>query len=587
MSELQGTVEQLETLEKGGEPEDFERLLEEGLKTPKEGEIVEGRIVKITPTEVYVDIGAKSEGVVPIEEFKDPESLQPGQTVKVYVDALDGPDGRTQVSKHKADFLLAWDKISEAYRTNQTIEAKVRRQVKGGLMVEVFGVDAFLPGSQLDVRRVRSIASFVGKTIPVKVIKLNKARKNIVVSRKEVIEEEQEKLRQRLMELKVGQIVEGVVKNLTDFGAFVDIGGIDALIHINDLSWKRINHPSEVVEVGQRIEAQVLEVDPENLRVSLSLKHLQPHPWEEVARKYPIGSKVEGVVKKIVDYGAFVELEPGVEGLVHISEMSWGRPPRHPSEILKEGEKVEVVVLAIDIERQRISLGLKQAKPDPWSEIEEKYPVGSEVKGTIRDFANYGAYVEIEDGIEGFLHVSDISWTQRFSHPSEALKKGQRLRFKVIRIDKRNRFLELSLKDLRPNPWIEIERQLPRGTTLTVRVLNVAERGLQVEVDKGLMGFIPASQLWRRGDPRSNYKEGEELTVQVLKVEPQRKRVLLSEREYYKAKEREEARREREEMQAFFRRAEPARINLGEILQSELEKLEELISSGEEEEKGE
>lgn len=565
MSDI-GAMEDKEKNMKGGEEEAFLKLLEESLNPPKEGEIVKGKIVKVTPQEVYVDIGAKSEGVSPRVEFKDP-NIEPGQEVYVYVESIDGRDGRTIVSKHKADFLMAWDRIKEAYQNNETVDAKVLRQVKGGLIVDIFGVDAFLPGSQIDVKKVKSIPSFVGKNIKVKVIKLNRARKNIVVSRKEVIEEEMEKNRQVLLSIKPGDIIEGTVKTLTDFGAFVDIGGIDGLIHISDLSWYKIDHPSRVVSPGERVKVKVLEVDPENFKLSLSLKHLTPHPWESVKKKYPIGSKITGIVKKVVDYGAFVELEPGIEGLVHISEMTWGKLPDKPSDIVSEGDRVEVVVLNVDVEKQRISLGMKQAVPDPWSLIEDKYPVGSIVKGVVRDFGNFGAYIEIEDGIEGFLHVADISWTQRFTHPQEALRKGQRLRLKVLNIDRRNRFLELGLKQLRPNPWDEISRRIPPGTHLKATVVGASEKGLTIEIDKGLQGFVPQSHLEKRGDPRENYNVGEELNLQVLRVEPQRKRIILSEREYYRAKEKEELARYR---------PEPAKINLGEILQAELEKLEEL-----------
>jgi len=557
--------------ERGGEEQELLKMLVDSLNPPKEGEIVEGMVVKVTPTEVYVDIGSKSEGVAPRLEFKQPD-IKPGDVVQVYVESIDGRDGRTIVSKHKADFLIAWDRIKEAYQENETVDAKVLRQVKGGLIVDVFGVDAFLPGSQLDVRKVKSIASFVGKEIKVKVIKLNRARKNIVVSRKEVVEEEQEKLRQKLMGIKPGDVLEGVVRNLTDFGAFVDIGGVDGLVHISDLSWQKVKSPSEVVSPGEKVKVLVLEVDPQNLRLALSMKRLQPHPWEKVKEKYPIGSKVTGTVKKIMDYGAFVELEPGVEGLVHISEMVWGRPPKHPSDIVKEGDRVEVVILNVDVEKQRISLGMKQATPDPWSLVEEKYPVGSIVKGTVTSFGNFGAYIELEEGVEGFLHVGDISWTHRFSSPQEALRKGQKLRLKVLNIDKRNRFLELGVKQLRPNPWDEISRRIPPGTHLKAPVIEITERGLVVEVDKGLEGFVPQSHLQKRGDPRQNYKTEEEINLQVLRVEPDRKRILLSEREYYQAKEKEEMARYR---------PEPARINLGEVLRMELERLEELKAESE------
>jgi len=562
---------------KGGEEENFLELMENSINPPQEGEIVEGVVVKVTPQEVYIDIGSKSEGVAPRIEFKN-ATLKPGDKVSVYVESIDGKDGRTVVSKHKADFMIAWDKIRDAYQENATIKAKVLRQVKGGLIVDIYGVDAFLPGSQIDVKKVKSIPAFVGKEIEVKVIKINKARKNIVVSRKEVIEEETERIQQRLMEIKKGDILEGIVKNITEFGVFVDVGGVDGLVHISDLAWHKVSHPKDIVSVGEKIKKKVLEVEPENLKLSLSLKHLTPHPFEEVAKKYPIGTKVKGTVKKIVDYGAFVELEPGVEGLVHISEMVWGKQPPHPSSVVKEGEKVDVVVLNIDIEKQRISLGMKQAKPDPWSLIEEKYPIGSVVRGKVKEFGNFGAYIEIEDGIEGFLHVGDISWTTRFSSPQEALRVNQRLKLKVLNIDKRKRLLELGLKQLRTNPWEEIERRIPPRTHLKAPIREVTERGVVVEVDRGLEGFVPQSHLWKRGDPRTNYSENEELNLSVLRIEPKRKRILLSEKEYYKEKEKEEIARYR---------PEPVRINLGEVLKSEIEKLEELKSGkSEEEEEG-
>jgi small subunit ribosomal protein S1 len=369
------------------------------------------------------------------------------------------------------------------------------------------------------------------------------------------------------MDIRPGDIVEGEVKNLTDFGAFVHVGGVDGLVHTSDLAWQRIPHPSAVVNPGDIVKVKVLEVDPENLRLSLSLKHLQPHPWEGVAEKYPIGSKHTGLVKKIIDYGAFVELEPKVEGLVHLSEMAWGRRPNHPSELLSEGSQVEIVILNVDIEKQRISLGMKQAKPDPWSLVTEKYPVGSVIKGQVTEFANYGAYIKVEDGIEGFLHVADLSWTQRFSHPQDALKKGQKLRLRVQSIDRRNRNLELSLKQTRPNPWDEIIKQIPPGSTLKASIKEVEDRGVVVEVDKGLDGFVPGSHLQKRGEPKNNYSAGEEINLQVLRVEPERKRILLSEREFYRAEEREEVMRYK---------PEPARMNIGEVLKAELEKMEEL-----------
>ncbi|MGB9824988.1 MAG: 30S ribosomal protein S1 [Candidatus Hydrothermia bacterium] len=556
---------------------EFEELLQKSISVPKEGDVVKGVIVKVTPQEVFIDIGTKSEGVCPRVEFKDPD-IKPGDEVYVYVDAIDGKDGRTVVSKHKADFLMVWDRINEAFKNEEIIDAKVVRQTKGGLMVEVFGVDAFLPGSQIDVKKVKSIGAFVGKTIKVKIIKLNRQRKNIVVSRKEVIEAELEAQRMKLLSMKVGDVVEGVVKNVTDFGVFVDVGGVDGLIHISDLSWTKVDDPSSILKPGDQVKVKVLDIDPENNRLSLGYKQLQPHPFEQVAKKYPIGSLHKGTVKKILDFGVIVELEPGVEGLVHITEMRWGKPPVHPSEMVKEGDRVDVVVLNVDIEKQRISLGMKQATPDPWSLIDEKYAEGTVVRGTIKDFDSQGAFVELEDGIQGYLHVGDISWTKKYKSPEEALKRGQKLRFKVLSTDKRGRMVILSLKHMRPNPWEEIERTLLPGTEIKAPITEITDRGIYVEIQGALEGFVPANQLYRKGNPAEQYKVGEELNLKVFRVEAAKKRITLSEKEYYRALEKMEAQQKQaaEQQAVAGIKSEPVRINLGEILRQELQKLEEL-----------
>lgn len=558
---------------------EFEELLKKSISVPKEGDVVKGVIVKVTPQEVFIDIGTKSEGVCPRVEFKDPD-IKPGDEVYVYVDAIDGKDGKTIVSKHKADFLMVWDRINDAFKNDEIIDAKVVRQTKGGLMVEVFGVDAFLPGSQIDVKKVKSISAFVGKTIKVKIIKLNRQRKNIVVSRKEVIEAELESQRMKLMSMKVGDVVEGVVKNVTDFGVFVDVGGVDGLIHISDLSWTKVDDPFSILKPGDQVKVKVLDIDPENNRLSLGYKHLQPHPFEQVAKKYPIGSLHKGTVKRILDFGVIVELEPGIEGLVHITEMRWGKPPVHPSEMVKEGDKVDVVVLNVEVEKQRISLGMKQATPDPWSLIDEKYAEGTIVRGTIKDFDSQGAFIELEDGIQGYLHVGDISWTKKYKSPEEALKKGQKLRFKVLSTDKRGRMVILSLKHMRPNPWEEIEKTLLPGTDIKAPITEITDRGIYVEIQGALEGFVPANQLYRKGNPAEQYKVGEELNLKVFRVEAAKKRITLSEREYYRAIEKAEAQQrhaaEKQAEEAAILKSEPVRINLGEILRQELQKLEEL-----------
>lgn len=557
--------------------EEFMKLIEDQPATEalRMNEVVEGTVVKVTRTEAFVNIGAKSEGVLPLTEFKD-EEIRPGDRLKVYVEYVEPGEGLIKLSKDKADFFLAWDKIKEAYQDNLTVDARVIKQVKGGFIAEIFGVEAFMPGSQVDIRKIRNFGAFLGKSIPVKVIKLNKLRKNIVISRKEVMEEELERARARLMEIQPDTVVEGIVKTITEFGVFVDVGGIDGLIHISDLSWTRVHDPKDVVTPGERVRVKVLSVDPENMKLALGLKHMTPHPWERIAEKYPVGSKVKGKITSLVEFGAFIELEPGVEGLIHISEMIWGRPPAHPRDILEAGAEVEAIVLNVDIDRQRISLGLKQATPDPWADIEKRYPVGSEVEGVVQDFDNYGAYLEIDKGIQGYLHISNISWTKRFSSPSDAMSRGQRVKVRVIDVDKKTRLMEVSLKHARPNPWEEIKKRMPEGSEIKALVASVTERGVTIKIDEGLEGFVPQSHLQKRGNPRDNYSPDQEINLIVLEVEPERKRIVLSERNFYKVKETER----KEEITAKFK-PEPARLNLGEILKAELDRLKELREEGE------
>lgn len=534
----------------------------------KEGDIIEGKILKITEREVFIDIGAKSEGVCSLSEFKNPEEIKKGSSVYVYVEELEGEDGFIVLSKHKAEFILAWDKIKSVYDENRTINVKVIKKVKGGLIVDVFGVNAFLPGSQIDLKLVKNFSQWVGKEIPVKIIKINKLRKNIVVSRKAAIEEEMAIKREKIeKEFKVGDIVEAEIKNLTNSAVFVDVNGIDGVVSIQELSNRKIKHPKEVVSIGERMKFKIIGIDLENLTLHLSLKALLPSVWEELEKKYPLGEKVRGKVKKILDYGILVELEPEIVGFVHLSEMSWKKSIKHPSEIVKEGMYVDAIVLDIDKEKGKISLGMKQTQPDPWSAVEEKFPVGSVVRGIVKGFDNFGAFVELEEGIEGYLHIADISWTRRFHKPEEALKIGQKLKLKVIEVDRKNRVLYLSLKHLRPDPWEEIKKRLFLVGSIKAPITEITSRGLIVEIDKGLEGFVPVTHLSRKGNINEMYKIGEEINLQVIKVEPQKKRILLSEKEY-------ERLMEKKEIEKFIKKTEePVRIQLGEILKGELEKL--------------
>lgn len=552
---------------------DFLELINKQLKVEvlKEGEIVKGKIVKITPREVFVDIGGKAEGILKVEEIKNSE-YNVGDEVSVYIEKVDSKEG-IKVSKHKADFILNWEKIKNAYETNETVYGKVLRIVKGGLIVNVFEVEAFLPGSQVDRKKIKNFNSFIGKVLPVKIIKIDVQRKNIIVSRIEVLEEEEELARQRLSEIKIGDVFDGVISNIVEFGVFVNIGGIEGLVHISEISWNKVKKIDELYKPGDKVKVQVIDIDRENRKIILSIKRLQPHPWQSIAQKYPIGSKVKGKVKKIVDFGFFVELEPGIDGLVHISEMRWGRPPSHPSEMVKVGQEVELVVLNVDVERERISLGIKQIQPDPWAVIEEKYPINSVVKGKVIDFDINGAIVELEPEILGYIHVSNMSWTKKVRNPEEFLRKGQKIKALVKDIDKKHRMIELSLKELTTNPWVQITETLKPDTILKAPIIRILDKGIVVDIYDGIEGFVPITNIQRKGSLKEVYKVGEELNLAVVRVEPEKKRVLLSERQYYKLLEKqkeEEAKKKLKELQ------EPARLNLGDILSKELSKLKEL-----------
>ncbi len=564
----------METKEAG--MQELEKLLAQSFKTIKEGDLIKGKVLKIGDREIYFDLGAKAEGVCPKEEFKDIEELQIGDEIVLYVEDPDGPDGFVVLSKHKADFELAWDKISDAYENNKTVIGKVLRRVKGGLVVDTFGVDAFLPGSQIDIKPVRNIASFVGKEIPVKLVKVNKERKNIVVSRKAHIEEEIEKKKKIIEEkFKEGQVVEGEAKIVSNTGVTVNLGEVEGFIPISELSTRRVRNAREIVKVGERIRAKVIDKDFERLRVILSLKDLIPEKWKEIEKKYPIGTRVKGVVNKILPYGVLIEIEKDVIGFCHISELTW-KKIRDPKEVVREGDVVEALILDVDKEKNRIALGVKQTQPDPWTYVENKFPRGSIVKGKVVGFDNFGAIIDLGDGIEGYLHTSDISWTRKFARPEDALRIGQKLRLKVMNIDKRARLISLSLKHLRPDPWKEIMKRLTPDTTLKAPILKVTEKGITVEVDKGLEGFVPASHLTRRSNVLENYKVGDEVNLKVLRVEPQRKRILLSEREYERIMQKKEI--------AKYTEGGPARINLGELLKAELEKISNIEEEEEEKE---
>ncbi|UCE03236.1 MAG: 30S ribosomal protein S1 [Candidatus Latescibacterota bacterium] len=518
--------------------DDFLKAVEEYDETLRdfgEGEIVKGTVVGVNEKEILVDIGFKSEGAIPAAEFDSIAEIEVGQEFDVYLEKMENQDGLIVLSKTRADFLKVWDRIKAAYDSLETVFGTVDRRIKGGLVAKLYGVDAFLPGSQVALRQVPNLDALIGQELEFRIIKLNKRRRNIVVSRRVVLEEERAQLKAKIIdELEKGQVRKGVVKNITDFGAFVDLGGIDGLLHLTDLSWGRVSHPSEVVQIGETLEIKVLDFDRERERISLGLKQLQPYPWKEVEEKYPVGNRVKGKVVSIADYGAFVELERGVEGLIHISEMSWTKHVRHPSKIIAVGDDVEVMVLKIDPENEKISLGLKQTEPDPWETLAEKYPPATELEGKVRNLTNFGAFVEIEEGIDGLVHISDMSWTKRVRHPSEVVKKGDVVRVKVLEVNRDSRRISLGIKQTTEDPWDDLAQEYVVGTALDGTVERLLDRGIVVELRQGVEGFVPVSHLLPDDirKPAEYFGVGDQIPLKVIKMDPANRRIVLSVRAY-------------------------------------------------------
>jgi small subunit ribosomal protein S1 len=512
------------------ESQDLTSLYEKMVMEFREGEIVKGKIIAIGDKEISVDIGFKSEGTVSTDEFGSHETYKVGDDIEVFLDRVEDAEGQLLLSKKKADFLKIWARIGEIYKEEEIVRGRIMRRIKGGFVVDLMTVDAFLPGSQIDVHPVRDFDALVGQDMDFRIVKLNDARKNIVVSHKIIVEKSLAGIREKVLgELKVGDIMEGTVKNITDFGVFVDLGGVDGLLHITDLSWGRVSHPSEVVQLDARITVKVLDYDKDRQRISIGLKQLQPHPWEGVETKYPVGSRVRGRVVSIARYGAFVELEKGLEGLVHISEMSWTQHVKHPSALLSVGDEIDVVVLNIDKENRKISLGLKQVEPDPWENLETKYSVSSRHVGRVRDLVPFGAFIELEDGIDGLVHISDLSWTRRVRHPGEVLKKGEQVEVVVLGFDRNERRIALGLKQAQMNPWEEFEMTYAVGTQTTGKVARVLEKGVVVELPKEVEGFVPNSQLKRvtRGGKQS-VNVGDELQLEVIEFDRESKKIILA-----------------------------------------------------------
>jgi small subunit ribosomal protein S1 len=515
------------------------------IQTFEEGQIVRGTVTGIRENEVIVDVGFKSEGTIPLQEFRSVDNLAVGDQFDVYLEKLENQEGLVVLSKEKADFFKVWGQIKDAHDNNQIVQGRVKRRIKGGLVVDLLGVDAFLPGSQIALRQVPNLDDLINQTLDFKIIKINKRRRNIVVSRRVVLEEKREELKKGLMgELEPGQVREGIVKNITDFGAFVDLGGVDGLLHLTDMTWGRVGHPSDVVQIGQKVNVKVLDFDREKEKISLGLKQLTPHPWEGVNERYPVGARIKGRVVSITDYGAFIELEKGVEGLIHISEMSWTKHVKHPSKILSVGQDVEAVVLKVDKDSQKISLGLKQTEPDPWTTIERRYPPGTRLKGIVRNLTNFGAFVEIEEGIDGLLHISDMSWAKRVRHPSEVVKKGDLVDVVVLEISQDKKRISLGMKQLTENPWERLAVEFAPDTDVTGKISRILDRGAVVEVRHDVEGFVPVGQMGMEDiqHPEQYFVVGEEIPLRVIKVDPKNKRIVLSVTAYLKTRGEDEVR---------------------------------------------
>jgi small subunit ribosomal protein S1 len=530
---------------------------EETFRDYKGGQIIEGTIVGITDKEVLVDISYKSEGSIPINEFPNTEDIEINSKIKVYINKIENGEGKVSLSKKTADFHLALDKLKEINLNNEVVQGTIRQRVRGGMIVDVMGLNAFLPGSQISLKPIPNLDQFIGKEMNFRIINLDEQKKNIIVSRKKVMEEEQHEKISILMErIEVGAELDGEVKNITDYGAFIDLGGIDGLLHITDMSWGHINHPSEMLNIGDKVKVKVIGYEEEEARVSLGLKQLVPHPWENIEIKFTEGTKITGKVVNITPYGAFVELEPGVEGLVHISEMSWTKKISHPKQIVKVGDSVDAIVLSVSKEEQKISLGMKQMDANPWLIIDERYPVGTIIKGKVKSLTSFGAFVEIEEDIDGLIHISDLSWTKRIYHPKEILKKGEEVETVVLSVDKRLHRIALGLKQLTPDPWEDLDRRLPINSEITGVITKLIPKGVLVDIDiEGdlIEGFVPISHLAipRLENPEAAFSIGDEIPMKVIELDMENRRLILSIKAYFFSKERDA-------LQSFLVEHEPA-----------------------------
>ena len=516
----------------GGEPAGMDKFVAQSMTDFDANTILKAKVVGTVGGDVILDVGLKSEGVVDRNEWDDPDSeIKPGMEVDVLLEEVESDTGTVLLSKRKADRILNWRRIVETCAEGDKVSGKVLRKIKGGLLVDI-GVPVFLPASQVDIRRPADVGEFIGQTVEAKILRIDRERRNIVISRRKLIEEERNAAKERLMaEIEIGQTRKGVVKNIADFGAFVDLGGIDGLLHITDMSWDRVDHPSQVLKIEQDVEIKILSIDRDKEKIALGLKQLTENPWERVAERYPVGARVKGEVVNIVNYGAFVKLEPGVEGLVHISEMSWTRRINHPSEMVNVGDEIDVVVLEVNKDKQEISLGVKQTEVNPWTTVAQKYPKGTVIEGVVRNLTNYGAFVEIEEGIDGLLHVSDMSWTKKVSHPSEVVKKGDKIKCVVWDVDQDKMRVALSLKHMTEDPWVHAvpERYQP-GMVVRGKVTKITNFGVFVELEQDLEGLLHVSELadHKVENPQDEVKIGDEIDVKILRVDTLERKIGLS-----------------------------------------------------------
>ena len=495
-----------------------------------EREIITGRVIGMNENEILIDIGFKSEGIIKRDEFAEDALPGVGEKLDVYLEKMEDESGKTVLSKEKADFLRRWTKLREVHETGEIISGRIVRRIKGGMIVDLDGVQAFLPGSQIDVRPVKDFDKYIDTDMDLQVVKFNEFRKNVVVSHKAILEESLAEQRDELFnKLEIGSIMEGRVKNITDFGVFVDLGGIDGLLHITDLSWGRVNHPSELIDLDDTLTVKIIDFDKDKKRVSLGLKQLTPHPWENVEESYPEGTKISGKIVSMTNYGSFIEIEPGIEGLIHVSEMSWTQHVKNPSEMFSLGDEIEAIVLAVDTEERKISLGVKQLQADPWDQIEEKYIVGTVVKGKIINVTQFGAFVELEDGIDGLIHVSDLSWTKIVRHPKEIIEKGKEVEVRVLEVSRDNRRIALGLKQIKDDPWPELVKQFETGKEVEGDVVRVLDKGIILMLDHDVEGIIPFDRQTKRQRKALplKYKPGQKISSVVMEVRPEDKKVIL------------------------------------------------------------